>query len=252
MIGVETIFVSPAQYLIVSAVIVVAAAVYVALGFGAGLIAVGTLALVLPDIQDVVVLLLLLGLPAEILVVSTSWRHIRWRGILSLFAGIAVGIPAGSWLLRWGEPTFLLVLLGVFLVVAGSAFLLAPKRTVGCFPTWVSAPVGLSSGLLTGLFGTGGPPLIFYYQLQGVPKTVFRGSLMALFLGMTFVRVPSYALMGLITAPRLASTIAILPAMGLGAWLGHRAQLALDEATFRRMVSGALVVIGVLLLLGRG
>ena len=68
MSGVELVFDSLSQYLVVSAVIVVAAAVYVALGFGAGLIAVGALALVLTDIQDVVVLLLLIGLPAELLV----------------------------------------------------------------------------------------------------------------------------------------------------------------------------------------
>ena len=65
----------------------------------------------------------------------------------------------------------------------------------------MAGPVGLSSGLLTGLFGTGGPPLVLYYQLSGADKAAFRGNLMAIFLLMTLVRVPSYAGMGLITAP---------------------------------------------------
>ena len=108
--------------------------------------------------------------------------------------------------------------------------------------------VGLVSGVLTGLFGTGGPPLIFYYQLRGSDKAAFRGNLMAIFLLMTAFRLPSYAAFGLITEPRVWSSLALVPAAILGALAGDRIHLRTDEATFRRLVSAALVVIGVTLL----
>jgi len=245
---VDTVFSSLPQFLLACLVLVGAEAVYVLLGFGAGLIAVGTLALFMPELRDVVVLLLLVNLPAEAWVVISSRRHIAWRGVLLVMVGVAAGIPLGTWLLSAGDPGVLLTLLGAVLAVIGGVFLLTPDRPPRPTPAWTAPPVGLLSGVLTGLFGTGGPPLIFYYRLQGTNKTTFRGNLMAIFLLMTAVRVPSYAAFGLITAPRIWSSLAVLPAVLLGAFLGDRVHLRIAEASFRRLVSIALVIIGVVLL----
>jgi len=249
MFGLESIFTSLPQLLLVCLILAVAEAVYVTLGFGAGLIAVGGLALLLPELRDVVVLLLLVNLPAELWVVWTSRRDIVWRGVLVLFAGIAVGIPVGTWLLRWGKPEILLTALGFFLVAVGAVFLILPATRRRTLPGWVAPPVGVLSGLLTGLFGTGGPPLVLYYQLGGAGKAAFRGHLMAIFLLMTTVRVPSYAVFGLITPTRMWSALLVLPAVLMGALIGNRIHLELGEEMFRRLVSGALVVIGLLLLI---
>jgi uncharacterized membrane protein YfcA len=180
--------------------------------------------------------------------VWTSRREIVWRRVLALFAGVMVGIPIGTIVLDRSDPSLLLLVLGVFLVAAGALFMAFPTRRPRRLPYWLSLPVGLVSGVLTGLFGTGGPPLVLYHQFSNVDKAVFRGNLMAIFLLMTVVRVPSYAAVGLITAPRLLAASAILPAVLLGAWIGHRIHLRLEEQTFRRLVSLALVVIGLLLL----
>jgi hypothetical protein len=248
MFAFETVFSSLPQLLLICVVLIVAEAVYVMLGFGAGLIAVGGLALLLPELRDVVVLLLLVNLPAELWVVWRSRNDIQWRGVFVLFAGIGLGIPAGTWLLRWGEPAVLLSVLGVFLVTVGAVFLLSRPQHRRRIPVWLAPPVGLLSGVLTGLFGTGGPPLVLYYQVSGVHKTSFRGHLMAIFLLMTTIRVPSYAVFGFITPPRIWSALLVLPAVLLGAVIGNRIHLELGEETFRRMVSAALVVIGLLLL----
>lgn len=252
VIEIETVFASPAQFAVVCLVLVVAESIYVLLGFGAGLVAVGALALLVPDIRDVVVLLLLVNLPAELFVVATSWRDVAWRGVAVLTAGIAVGIPLGSWLLSTGDPSVLLVGLGVVLVVVGVGFLVSPEGNARSLKGWVAIPVGLVAGGLTGLFGTGGPPLVLYYRLAGVSKAAFRGNLMAIFLAMTLIRVPSYAGMGLITAERMWSGAAVLPAVLVGAWIGHRVHLEVDELTFRRLVAVALVGLGIVLLAGGG
>jgi uncharacterized membrane protein YfcA len=247
----DTVFSTPLEFAVVCLALAFAEAVYVLLGFGAGLIAVGSLALIIPELRDVVVMLLLVNLPAELFVVGSSWRRIEWRGVTLIFIGIVVGIPLGTWFLKAGEPDFLLVLLGLVLVVAGSAFLAAPRPGSRHVPRWLAPPTGLISGVLTGLFGTGGPPLIFFYQLRGVDKAAFRGNLMAIFLLMTLVRVPSYAAFGLITWPRLVSAVAVLPAVLFGAWIGNRIHLQLEEDSFRRLVSVALVAIGIVLLAQR-
>jgi uncharacterized membrane protein YfcA len=248
---VETVFDSTAQYGIVCCVLVVAEAVYVLLGFGAGLIAVGTLALVMPELRDVVVVLLLVNLPAELFVVWRSRRLVAWRGVLVVFVGVAVGIPVGTWMLGVGRPGALLTGLGIVLVAAGAAFLVTDRPGERPMPVWIAPPLGLASGILTGLFGTGGPPLILYYRLAGVSKAVFRGSLMAIFLLMTAVRVPSYVAFGLVTGPRIWSSIAVFPAVLVGAWIGQRTHVRISEPAFRRLVAVSLIAIGAILLARR-
>jgi len=239
-----TIFSSPLEFLATCLVLVVAQVVYVMFGFGSGLIAVGCLALIFPEIKDVVVLLLLVNLPAELWVCWRSRREIRWRPIAILGVGIGIGIPIGSLILKQGDPRFILVILGWFLMAVGLVFLRLPGGGRFQPPVWAAPPAGLASGLLTGLFGTGGPPLIIWYHLSADSKSAFRGNLMTIFLLMTFVRVPSYVLGGLTTAPRLWSALLVLPAVFLGAWLGHRLHIRLSEAAFRRLVSGLLFILG--------
>jgi uncharacterized membrane protein YfcA len=244
----ETIFSGPVQYAATCGVLVLAQLVYVLFGFGSGLIAVGTLALIFPDLRDVVVLLLLVNLPAELAVVRSSRREIRWRPIARLGVGIALGIPVGTWILRSTDASAVLTVLGWFLVAVGLVFLRLPagQRQPA---TWLAAPAGALSGVLTGLFGTGGPPIIVWYHLAGTGKSAFRANLMTIFLLMSLVRVPSYVAGGLVTAPRLWSALAVAPAILLGAWLGHRVHVRIGELMFRRLVSVLLAALGAVLLL---
>ncbi len=231
------------------AVLAVAQMVYVTFGFGAGLIAVAGLSLAGLPVRDGVVLLVLVNLPVELRVVATAHRTVRWRSVALVCVGIAVGVPLGTLLLRHGEAAGLLVALGVFLVAVGLAFLLLPARRVIEWPGWVAPVAGSVAGILGAMFATAGPPLIVYFRLAGLSKTAFRSSLMAVFLAITIVRVPSYIVAGLFTVPRLLSALAVAPAVLLGWWLGRRIHVELSEARFRTGVSVALTLFGALLLL---
>ena len=245
----ETIFTSGLDFVLACAILVVAQLVYVLFGFGAGLIAVGSLALFMPGIQDVVVLLLLVNLPAEAVVAWQARKEVRWRPILGLGVGIGLGIPVGAMILRSGDPSVVLTVLGWFLIGVGILFLRLPEGGRIQPPAWLGPPTGVVSGVLTGLFGTGGPPLIVWYHLSAASKAAFRGSLMTIFLLKTFVRVPSYVAAGLVTETRLWSSLAVLPAVLFGAWLGHRLHVKVPEPVFRRMVAGLLAVLGAVLLI---
>jgi len=244
----STVFPSWFEFCAVCGVFIIAELIYVAFGFGAGLVSVGLLALIMPFIQDVVVILLLVNIPVELVVVWSSRKLLQWQGLLVIIVGVAAGILMGTWILLIGNPVLVLSILGIFLVVAGTAFALIPDRSHFQWPVWVAPLVGVVSGILAGLFGTGGPPLIFYYQLQGIQKSIFRSSLMAIFLSMALVRVPVYSLTGLITLPRILAALSITPAVALGAFLGHNVHLQLDEITFRRLVGIILALIGIILL----
>lgn len=243
-----TFFASVPAYLAACAIVIAAQIVYVLFGFGSGLVLVGLLALVVPDLRDVVVLVLLVNVPAELFVVFRSRRWIRWRGVAAIGIGVAAGIPLGTVVLRVGDLPFLLGALGASLLAVAIAFLRLDDGFRVDPPWWAAPPTGLLSGILTGLFGTGGPPLIVYYRLCGLTKTEFRGNLMAIFLLMTCVRVPSYLAGGLITGPRLAAGVAVLPAVAVGAFVGHRIHVDIPDRTFRRWIALGLFAIGVVLL----
>ena len=243
-----TIFHSPFELAVTCVILVIAQLVYVLFGFGSGLIAVGSLALIFPEIQDVVVLLLLVNLPAELFVAWGSRREIRWRPIMGLGVGIVVGIPVGAWLLSNTDPGIILTILGWFLIAVGLVFIKLPPGGQVTPPAVAAPPTGLLSGVLTGLFGTGGPPIIIWYHLAASGKIAFRAHLMVIFLLMTAIRVPSYLANGLVTGPRLWSALVVMPAVLMGAWLGHRLHLQISERTFRRLVSLLLAVLGIMLL----
>jgi uncharacterized membrane protein YfcA len=244
-----TIFTDPLQFALTCVILVAAQIIYVLFGFGSGLTAVGLLALLFPEIKDVVVLLLLVNVPAEVLVAWSARHHLEWRPLLGLSAGVVVGIPIGARLLSRGDPSLVLTLLGWFLIAVGLIFLRLPSGGKRQPPAWAVPPTGLVSGVLTGLFGTGGPPVIIWYHLSAADKTAFRGHLMTIFLLMTVVRVPSYMANGLVTAPRLWSGLAVLPAVLLGAWLGHRLHVRISDRLFRILVCVLLVLLGAMLLL---
>lgn len=244
-----TFFSSYPQLLLAGLIVLIAQTIYVLFGFGLGLVAVGLLALFIQPVTNIVVLILFVALPAEIYVLFKTWKNISWRGIFSIVGGVAVGTVSGTMVLRYGEPDFILSILAVFLIVSGIVFLIMESEIVIHWPSWCAPLIGVLSGLLSGMFGTGGPPLIFYYHLSGMKKHAFRGHLMTIFLLMALVRYTAYSFSGLITTARFVSAIYVFPAILLGIWLGNSIHLQISERGFRRMSSIGLIVIGMILLL---
>jgi uncharacterized membrane protein YfcA len=243
-----TFFSSYSQFILACLVVFVAQTIYVLFGFGLGLIGVGLLAMFIQPVTNVVVLLLFIAIPAEIYVLCKSWKNISWRGIIAIICGVAGGTVVGTMVLKYGDPHFILTILAFFLIVSGIIFLLMDSDIVIHLPSWCTPLIGILSGLLSGMFGTGGPPLIFYYQLSGMKKHIFRGQLMTLFFLMALVRFTTYSFSGLITTTRFISAIYIIPAILLGIWLGNSIHIQISEKGFRKMVSIALIIIGIILL----
>jgi uncharacterized membrane protein YfcA len=244
-----TFFSSYPQLLLAGLVVLIAQTIYVLFGFGLGLVAVGLLALFIQPVTNIVVLILFVALPAEIYVLFKSWKNVSWRGIVAIVGGVAAGTVSGTLALRYGEPDFILTILSVFLIASGIIFLVVESDVVIHWPSWSTPLIGLLSGLLSGMFGTGGPPLIFYYQLSGMKKHAFRGHLMTIFLIMALVRYTAYSFSGLITTTRFISAIYVFPAILLGIWVGNSIHIQISEKGFRKMISIALIIIGMILLL---
>lgn len=162
----------------VAGVMLLAAAVQGAVGFGFGLVAVAILSLALP-VEEAAVLSAVPGLAINL---GLCWRFRRCvspRRLTPMVIAVIVATPLGVLLLDEAAARPLYALLAAVLVasVVHGAW---PKRTHRPgHPLWMGIPMGGLAGVLAGVFGSGGPPLVAYIASQRFQKYRYLASLQA-------------------------------------------------------------------------
>jgi len=128
------------------------------------------------------------------------------------------------------------------LTVYGLWMLLKPKTSVGeAGGRRLDDAVGLAG--LSGLF----PAL--WAGLRGWPKDKQRGVYQPFVLAMHMLGLLVFAAASLITARTGYDLLWCLPAVFIGSWLGVQVYPFLNEAVFRRVIQGLVLISGISLLL---
>lgn len=157
-------------------------------GFGAALIAIPLLSLVL-GIKDAVAVVLIFQLLIGILILKT-YKFIDWSTARPMSYAIIIGTIIGTLLLSSSSPAFLQIFLAIMitLFLIKSAFF--NSITLGRRKNTLSASAaGLSGGLIQGLIGTGGPILTMYVSVATKKKISIRATLIYLLFVTSVVRV---------------------------------------------------------------
>ncbi|UCE60889.1 MAG: sulfite exporter TauE/SafE family protein [Phycisphaerales bacterium] len=250
----------------VACVLIMAAAqvIYATVGFGAGMFAVSLMALVLPNLTGVVVVLLILTFVTEVWVLAHNWHHARIRLLGWLLPGMAVGLWTGTWILETSDVSFLKRLLGLVVIGAGVYFILesrnrrhnqnaaSGKAQLAQKTPWLTLPLGLISGVLGAMFGTGGPPVIILLRAYGLDKAAFRSTILTYFLLMSLLRAGTYTNAGFITVDYALAAGMLLPSSLVGIIIGMIVHNRISESRFSQLVSVLLVALGILLATGAG
>ncbi len=238
--------------------------IYATVGFGAGMFAVALMALVLPDLTGVVVVLLILTFVTEVWVLTRAWRQARIRLLGWLVPGMAVGLWLGTRVLVTTDVSLLKRFLGLVVMGAGLYFMFENRvrhgdqnlmRSEARLPPkapWISLPVGLLSGVLGAMFGTGGPPVIIFLRACRLNKAAFRSTILVYFLLMSLLRAGAYAKADLVTVDRAVAAAWLLPGSVAGIIVGTIIHDRISERLFSHVVSVLLVMLGVLLVAGVG
>lgn len=181
-----------------AAVLLSAFTVRSAAGFGAGLIAIPMLALILP-VSSAVSIATVFTTLTSLQLTAREWRQIAWRQFIVIFSYSILGIGLGLYCMKLLNEDILRHCLGVFLILYSLFALLTPNtrhnnlvsrrwhRTLG-------AAVGIVGGLCSTLFGAGaGPIYVVYFDILRLERAVFRATMSAVVVLSGAARIAGYA-----------------------------------------------------------
>ncbi len=221
-----------------------------ATGFGDSLIVV-PLFLLMADIKFVLPVVLLTTICADVYLLYYHHKEVHWRGLGVVILTAVVGAVAGTLVLQQAQSDTLKTVFAVFVLLFAVRMLLKrSKKTEPRSPhAALGAAAGSSAGFIDAVLGTGGPPLIIYYDWLGLGKTAFRATFVMLAVSLHSARIVSYSLTGLINRHMLLTAACLVPPMIVGALLGRKLHNRLNEVLFSRIAAGVLLIIGTKLLL---
>lgn len=217
------------------------------LGFGAALISVPLLVHIFP-IKFVVPMEVILDVVLSIFLIREELSNVRFKILIPLIIGGALGTVLGTYFLKSFANAFLLKVLGMIIVLFSLNLLVKRSYYISLpsFYGWIS---GLAGGVLGGMFGTSGPPYVMYLVNQIKRKEVLRASLIGLFAVDSTFRLLYYIVNGLVTKSVLMMSIYLLPALMLGILLGKVHFRIVREAIYKKFVVILLIISGLVLII---
>ncbi len=214
-------------------------------GFGSVLVALPLLSLFI-DIRTVIPLATLFALVISLNLSISLWPHIRWKRTLILLAFTAPGIPLGIWMLKYGNVSWLQIVLGMVLVCFSLNALLSQKIKHAPGNGW-AALAGFSCGFLSASIGAGGPPVIIYASSQPWHKDEIKALMAGYFLITGSFVSCGYVFSGLITLKILKYTAISIPTMLLAVHLGQRLYNRLSGQDYRKLVQVLILCLGLIM-----
>ena len=175
-------------------------------------------------------------------------RALNIRRLLPFVLGSAVGIPAGIVVLKWAAASDLRIAVGALIALFSLYNLVAPSLPhIKRAGTALDAVAGVVNGVLAGATGLAGIVLVIWCGFRGwtrdEQRAVFQPAAVATFL----MAIPWFGGAGVLTSDVAALFVIGLPALIAGTWLGWKFYGRLDEALFRKVVLGLLLVLGIAL-----
>ncbi|WP_395055146.1 TSUP family transporter [Polaromonas sp.] len=218
-------------------------------GFAFALILLGLAGLLeLAPLADLANVAMVLGLANALVALRGAARTLDVPAFRDITLGGVAGILLGLLLLGWLSTNVTLalrVLLGLTVIVCAVVVLtqtaaLRERSSNNVFRLW-----GAASGLLTGLFGTGGPPLVYHFYRQPMALRTVRNTLVATLAASALLRLLMVLPTGQFSANALKLSLLAAPLVfGLSWWL-ERHPPGWSRPAVLRLVCTLLLLTGI-------
>lgn len=190
---------------------------------------------------------------ADFVTLSAFWRKWDLSLIRHPMPGALAGVCAAMALVTSISEGFLRTSIGA---TALTLTLLLIVRNVW-YPSrvyrpawWEGVLVGFAAGFSSTISHGAGPIMAIFFMAQKVDKKAYVATNAIFFTVLNLVKVPPYAVTGLITRDTLALDLRYLAFIPLGALAGWLANRALPQKAFEYLVYGLLIFTSLQLLLG--
>jgi uncharacterized membrane protein YfcA len=212
-------------------------------GFAFGIVAAAVWLYALSPAQTTA-LIVAYGLIVQGLSVWKLRRSIKPARLLPFLAGAVIGVPMGVELLRWTSPATLRISVGVVLVLFSLYSLVRPQLAPVTAGKAADGAIGVFNGVIGGATGLTGIALTIWCTLRGWPRDEQRATFQPIGVWVFLMTGLWLSGMGLVGADTLRLFVIGLPLLLAGTWVGLRLYARLDEAGFRKVVLGLLLISG--------
>lgn len=232
-------------------------------GFGGGIAMASTPMMILAcqDSPTATGLMLPLLIAADYITVIMWWRRWDEGNVRRLVPGMVAGVVVGWWLL-WvfhrldgleaRDLTNAALKLVIGLIAVGFVALHFARNARGdrrhYRPAgWHGSAFGAAAGVTSTLAHAAGPVTQMYLLPQGMTKDRYVATTVLFYWITNQVKLIPYASLSMITLNSLGTDLLLLPAVGVGAWLGVKLHHRINQIWFDRVVYTLLGVMGVYL-----
>ena len=219
------------------------------IGFGFGIFIMTALPFLMPSYGEAVTLSGLLSLTSATVVMIKYVKYVNWRRLLPIVAAFVVFSSAAIILLDKIEGRSMRMILGVMLLIISLYFSFFKARLQNIIrPTagW-QLGVGTASGVMGGLFGMHGPPVVLYLVASEPDKDHYMGMIQTYAVITNIVMVIVRACNGYVT-PAVGSTfIYALSGLAVGVLAGNWAYKRIPNRIFTYLVYAYIGISGIII-----
>jgi len=176
-------------------------------------------------------------------------KDIPFKTVMPALAAALVTIPISVYLAKFITADFFDILLGIVLILLSIYFLFFNNR-IKIRPTVVNGAIaGSLGGTLTGLFSTGGPPIVLYLTNATDDPKVYFAATQFYFAVTSLYATGTRAINGIITWELLLYALIGMVGCLLGNLLGKFVFERFNGKQLKTVIYIAMIVSGVLMLL---
>ncbi|MCJ8518837.1 putative membrane protein YfcA [Pseudorhizobium tarimense] len=154
-------------------------------GFAFGLILMGAVGLTsIMPLQDAAVVTSVLTLVNASIMISKGWSEVLKKPLMLVLLSSLPSLVIGYLLIEHlaaNGVVFLRILLGGIIIVSSLQLVMPPRREERQASDRSFVGFGVISGLMSGLFSTSGPPLVYHFYRQPLSLVAIRETLVAIF-----------------------------------------------------------------------
>ncbi|MBU1640026.1 MAG: sulfite exporter TauE/SafE family protein [Proteobacteria bacterium] len=214
-------------------------------GFGAALLAMPLLVLVM-DVREAVTLTLLNTIIINLFLSLHLKSHIDWRKIMPLVVGCVPGVYVGVTILKNVNPAIIKCSLGGLIISYGLYCLFGRLEKKSISKGW-GYVAGFATGTIGGAFSAGGPPTIVYTTLTGWKRDEIKATLASFFFFTSTLAATGHYFTGL-TTPHVwrLTGVAALPVLA-GVFLGVLFSKKLKTKAYLTVIYYLLIALGIMM-----